>query len=153
ASVVSVPIRGRGRPVGVLTCGRLRPGLPYGADDAALTEDLAAKIGVAIDRARLYREVEERADAGRVLTYVADAVLLVDRDGVVRLWNPAAERITGIPASELVGHTAADRIGGWREALDSVPVSSSPDPGHPEVIIPIESREGERWISISGVQF
>jgi PAS domain S-box-containing protein len=153
ASVVSVPIRGRGRPLGVLTCGRVDPGPPYGADDAALAEDLAAKIGIAIDRARLYREVEERADAGRVLTYVADGVLLADRDGVVRLWNPAAERITGIPASELVGHAAADRIGGWREALDSVPVSSSPDPGHPETIVPIESREGERWISISGVQF
>jgi PAS domain S-box-containing protein len=153
ASLVSVPIRGRGRPLGVLTCGRIEPGPPYGADDAALAEDLAAKIGVAIDRARLYREVEERADAGRVLTYVADGVLLVDRDGVVRLWNPAAERITGIAAAELVGHAAADRIGGWRDALDSVPVSSSPDPGHPETIVPIESREGERWISISGVQF
>ena len=153
ASLVSVPVRGRGRPLGVLTCGRVTPGPPYGADDAALAEDLAAKIGVAIDRARLYREVEERADAGRVLTYVADGVLLVDRDGVVRLWNPAAERITGIPASELVGHAATDRIGGWREALDSVPVSSSPDPGHPETIVPIESLDGERWISISGVQF
>jgi two-component system phosphate regulon sensor histidine kinase PhoR len=153
ASLISVAIRGRGRPLGVLTCGRLTPGPPYGADDAALAEDLAAKIGIAVDRARLYREVEERADAGRVLTYVADGVLLVDREGVVRLWNPAAERITGVPASELVGHAAADRIGGWRKALDSVPVASSPDPGHPEVIVPIESREGERWISISGVQF
>ena len=152
-SLVSVPIRGRGRPLGVLTCGRLTPGPPYGADDAALAEDLAAKIGVAIDRARLYREVEERADASRVLTYVADGVLLVDRDGDVRLWNPAAERITGIAASELVGHAAADRIGGWRDALESVPVASSPDPGHPEVIVPIESRDGERWISIAGVQF
>ena len=153
ASVVSVPIRGRGRPLGVLTCGRLMPGPPYAADDAALAEDLAAKMGVAVDRARLYREVEERADAGRVLTYVADGVLLVDRDGVVRLWNPAAESITGIPASELVGYAATDRIGGWREALDSVPVASSPDPGHPEVIVPIESRDGERWISVAGVQF
>jgi len=153
ASLVSVAIRGRGRPLGVLTCGRLTPGPPYAADDAALAEDLAAKVGVAIDRARLYREVEERADAGRVLTYVADGVLLVDRDGVVRLWNPAAERITGIGASELVGHAAADRIGGWRDALESVPVASSPDPGHPEVIVPIESRDGERWISIAGVQF
>src|SRR5262249_59190130 len=78
---------------------------------------------------------------------------LVVREGLVRVGNPAAERITGIPAAELVGHSAADRIGGWREALDSVPVSSTPDPGHPEVIVPIESRDGERWISISGVQF
>jgi PAS domain S-box-containing protein len=153
ATLLSVSVHGRGRPLGTLTCGRLGPAQAYGADDAALAEDLAARVGIAIDRARLNREVEERADAGRVLTYVADGVLLVDRAGVVRLWNPAAEKITGIPAAELVGRIAADRIGGWREALDSVPVSSSPDPGHPEVIVPIESVDGERWISISGVQF
>jgi PAS domain S-box-containing protein len=153
ASLVSVAVRGRGRPLGVLTCGRIVPTLPYAAADVALMEDLAARIGIAIDRARLDREVEERADAGRVLTYVADGVLLVDRAGVARLWNPAAEKITGIAAADLVGHPAAERIGGWREALDSVPVSSSPDPGHPEVIVPIEGVHGERWISTSGVQF
>jgi PAS domain S-box-containing protein len=153
ASLVSIAMRGRGRPLGVLTCGRIGPAHPYGADDVALVEDLAARIGVAIDRARLYGEVEERADAGRVLTYVADGVLLVDRAGLVRLWNPAAEKITGIPAADLVGRAATERIGGWREALDLAPVSSSPDPGHPEVIVPIEGVDGERWISISGVKF
>jgi PAS domain S-box-containing protein len=153
ASLLSVPARGRGRPLGVLTCGRVGPAQPYDSDDVALAEDVAARIGIAIDRARLYREVEERADAARVLTYVADGVVLVDRAGAVRLWNPAAEKVTGIPAAELVGHPAAERIGGWREALELVPVSSSPDPGHPEVIVPIESAAGERWISISGVEF
>ena len=153
ASVVSIPIRRGGRPLGALTCGRLAPAPSYGADDVALAQDLAARIGIAIDRMRLHREVEERADAGRVLTYVADGILLVDRMGFVRLWNPAAERITGIPAADLVGHPAADRIGGWREALESVPVSTSPEPGHAEVMVPIESLDGERWISISGVEF
>jgi PAS domain S-box-containing protein len=152
-SVICVPIRSRGRSLGALTCGRVAPGPTYGADELAFSEDLAVRIGIAIDRARLHREVEERADAGRVLTYVADAVLLVDRVGVVRFWNAAAERITGIGASDLIGHPAADRIGGWREAVDSVPVSTSPEPGHPEVMIPIEVASGERWISISGVQF
>ena len=153
ASVVCVPIRRGGRPLGALTLGRIAPGPPYGAEDVALAQDLAARLGIAIDRMRLHREVEERADAGRVLTYVADGVLLVDRRGVARLWNPAAERITGVPAAELVGRPAADRIGGWHEALESVPVSASPEPGHPEVIVPIETTDGERWISISGVQF
>ena len=34
-----------------------------------------------------------------------------------------------------------------------MPVSTTPDPGHDEVVIPIETERGERWISISGVQF
>jgi signal transduction histidine kinase len=39
------------------------------------------------------------------------------------------------------------------EAVDSIPVSTSPAPGHPEVMIPIEIEHGERWIAISGVKF
>src|SRR5207247_4143905 len=34
-----------------------------------------------------------------------------------------------------------------------VPVSTAPDPGHDEVVIPVETSRGERWISISGVRF
>jgi two-component system phosphate regulon sensor histidine kinase PhoR len=152
-SVICVPIRSRGRPLGALMLARTAPGSAYGADELVLVEDLAVRIGIAIDRSRLHFEVEERASAARVLTYVADAVLLVDRMGVVRLWNPAAERITGIGAGDLVGRPVTEGIRGWREAADSVPVTSSPDPGHAEVMIPIETDQGERWISISGVQF
>jgi PAS domain S-box-containing protein len=154
ASLVCVPIESRGRPLGALTLVRSKPGRCYDADELALAEDLASRVGVALDRARLYHEVEERADASRVLTYVADAILLLDRTDHVRLWNPAAERITGIPAAEVLGRDAADAIPGWREAVDSIPVSTSPDPGHPEVMIPIETKQqGERWIAISGVRF
>jgi two-component system phosphate regulon sensor histidine kinase PhoR len=152
-SLVSVPVRSRGRSRGALTFARAAPGPPYGAEEVRLAEDLALRIGIALDRARLQREVEERADAARVLTYVADGVMLVDRLGVVRLWNPAAERITGVSAADLLGRPAADGIGGWREASDAVPISASPEPGHSEVMIPLETEDGERWVSISGVQF
>src|SRR5262245_2676952 len=152
-SLVCVPVRSRGRSLGALTLGRAAPGPVYGADEVSVAEDLAGRIGVAIDRMQLHVEVEERADAERVLTYIADAILLVDRTGIVRLWNPAAERITGISASELVGYPAQEKIGGWREAAESVPVSTSPDPGHLEVMVPIEGTKGERWVSISGVRF
>jgi PAS domain S-box-containing protein len=152
-SVISVPVRSRGRSLGALTLARAAPGPVYGADELSVAENLAGRIGVAIDRMRLHQEVEERADAERVLTYVADAILLVDRTGTVRLWNPAAEQITGIPASDLVGLPAHEKIGGWREAAESVPVSTSPDPGHLEVMVPIEGANGERWVSISGVRF
>jgi len=152
-SLICVPLASRGRPLGALTLARSAHGLEYGSDELALAEDLAARIGIAIDRARLYLEVEERADAARVLTYVADAVLLLDRADVVRLWNPAAESITGIASAVVLGRPPAEVIPGWREAVDSIPVSTSPVPGHPEVMIPIEIEHGERWIAISGVKF
>src|SRR4051794_17794725 len=152
-SVISVPLRARKQPFGAFTVARTVRGDAYGADDLALVEDLAVRIGVALDRARLVREVEERADAARVLEHVGDAILLLDRNGTIRLWNPAAEAITSIPAKDVVGQPAAKAIPGWQSAVDTVPVLSSPDPGHEETVIPIDTARGERWISISGVRF
>jgi PAS domain S-box-containing protein len=152
-SVICVPLWARKQPLGALTLARTERGPVYAADDLALAEDLAARIALALDRARLYREVEERSDAAWVLEHVADGVLLLDRNGVVRLWNPAAKAITSIDADDVVGKTAVEAIPGWQAAVDTVPVSATPDPGHDEVLIPIETTRGERWIAISGVRF
>ena len=153
SSAICAPLRARQRSLGAITVAREGRGEPYGADDLALVEDVAGRIALAVDRARLYSEVEQRADAARVLAHVADGVLLLDRSGVVRLWNPAAEGITAIRAADVIGRSAADAIPGWQESVDTVPVSATPDPGHPEVVIPVETERGERWIAISGVQF
>jgi PAS domain S-box-containing protein len=152
-SVIAVPLQARKQQLGVLTLARTEQGPAYSADEVAFAEDLASRLALALDRARLYREVEERSDAAWVLEHVADGVLLLDRNGVVRLWNPAAEAITFIPAGDVVGKPAADAIPGWKASVESVPVSASPDPGHDEVLIPIETSRGERWIAISGVRF
>src|SRR5439155_19684770 len=151
-SVICVPSRARERPLGAITVARTGPGRTYGADELAVVEDLAGRLALAVDRARLYLEVEERADEARVLAHVADGVLLLDRGGVVRLWNPAAEGITAILASDIVGRAAADAIPGWQEAVDTIPIAAAPDPGHPEVVIPLETELGERWIAVAGVQ-
>jgi two-component system phosphate regulon sensor histidine kinase PhoR len=153
SSVICVPLRARQTSLGAITVARTSRGPTYGADDLALMEDIAGRIAVAVDRARLYSEVEQRADAARVLAHVADGILLLDRSGVVRLWNPAAEGITAIRTSDIIGRAADDAIPGWEEAVDSVPIAATPDPGHPEVVIPLETSKGERWIAIAGVQF
>jgi PAS domain S-box-containing protein len=152
-TTICVPLKSQKRTLGALTLARTESRDVFGADDLALAEDLAARIALAVDRGHLYHEVEERRDAHRVLQHVADAILLVDGGGVVRLWNPAAEAITKIRVGEIVGKSASDVIPGWREAVDTVPVSPTPDPGHAEVVIPIETKLGERWIAISGVEF
>ena len=116
-SAICVPLQARKRTLGALTLVRTDSSEVYGADDLALVEDLAGRIALAIDRGRLYREVEERADAARVVAHVADGVLLVDRAGVVRLWNPAAEAITSVAAADVLGNSAADVIPGWKDAV------------------------------------
>jgi PAS domain S-box-containing protein len=153
SSVICVPLRARQRSIGAITVARIARGQTYGADDLALVQDIAGRIALAVDRARLYAEVEQRADAARVLAHVADGILLLDRSGIVRLWNPAAEGITAIRAGDIVGRPAADAIHGWQESVDTIPIAATPDPGHPEVVIPVETERGERWIAIAGVQF
>ena len=52
--------------------------------------ELARRISLALDNARLFAEAQERAHAAEALEYVADGVFLVDEPGIVRLWNPTA---------------------------------------------------------------
>ena len=125
-SVVSVPLRARKQRLGVLTLARTKRGPAYASEDVALAEDLASRLALALDRARLYREVEERSDAAWVLEHVADGILLLDRNGVVRLWNPAAEAITFIAAGDVVGHAAAEAIPGWKTAVERCPSPRRP---------------------------
>jgi PAS domain S-box-containing protein len=147
-----VPLRARGRTLGALTLITRAPGRSYGADDIAVAQDLAGMAALAIDNARLTREVEEAADAARVLTYVADGVVLVDQTGTIRLWNPAAEAITGLKPDDVLGHPAGDSIAGWKGIAERIPVGTATEPVLPETF-PLETGRGERWISISGVTF
>jgi PAS domain S-box-containing protein len=40
-----------------------------------------------------------------ILSSRADAIIAADRDGVVRFWNPGAERMFGHPRDEAIGRT------------------------------------------------
>ena len=147
-----VPLRARGRALGALTLLTRSDGRSYGADDLAAAQDLAGMAALAVDNARLTREVEEAADAARVLTYVADGVILIDRAGTIRLWNPAAEAITGLSADSVLGRPAAEAIGGWKALAERIPIGAATEQVQPETF-PLETGLGERWISISGVDF
>jgi PAS domain S-box-containing protein len=151
-SRMCVPLRARGRALGALTLLTRSDGRSYGADDLAAAQDLAGMAALAVDNARLTREVEEAADAARVLTYVADGVVLIDRAGTIRLWNPAAEAITGLTSDTVLGRPAVEAIGGWKALAERIPIGAATDQVQPETF-PLETGLGERWISISGVDF
>jgi PAS domain S-box-containing protein len=152
ASRIRVPLLARGRAIGAVTLITKAPGRAYGADDLALVQNLAEAAALAVENGRLQREVEERADAARVLAYVGDGVFLLDRGGVIRLWNPTAETITGFQAASVLDRSAAEAIPGWQGLVGRIPVADSPEPLHAETL-PLDTERGERWISISGVEF
>ena len=153
AERISAPMVARGRRVvGALTLVTGAQGRRYTSDDLSWVRAVAAMAAAVIDNARLYDEVEARADATRVLTYVGDGVFLLDRAGVVRLWNPSAETITGLSAATVVGQPAAEVIRGWDQISKRVPIAPTREAARAEAL-PLETERGEQWISISGVEF
>src|SRR5205085_4796145 len=112
-SYMCVPLVAHGEALGVISLVSAESGRRYGPDDLALAEELARRAGTAIENAQLYREVEERAQAARVLETVGDGVFLVDGDGLVRLWNRAAETITGSSRQDIVGRRLEEVLPGW----------------------------------------
>jgi len=147
-SAMVVPLIAGGRTFGSLMLVSADPARLYDQEDLDYAMHLARRAAVAIDNARLYREAQERAQAALVVEHVADGVLLVDETAVVRLWNPAAERITGLTATEAVGRPAAEIFRPW----DALAPLAATDSVAPETR-PIEVSGRELWLSVTGVAF
>jgi PAS domain S-box-containing protein len=147
-SALVVPLTAGGRTFGAVTLVSADPHRLYDESDRDFAVQLARRAAVAVDNARLYRASEERARSALVVEHVADGVCLVDADGVIRLWNPAAERITGLPAVDAVGRQAEDVFDSW-SAIESL----SQNPRLPATTQAVEVEGRELWLSISGVGF
>jgi signal transduction histidine kinase len=152
-SLMSAPLIARGRVIGAITLLSERPDRLYGAADLVTAEELARRAAVAVDNALLFAEAERRADAARVLEHIGDGVFMLDREGVVRLWNRAAEVVTRLSADEVVGRPAAEAIPGWAAISRNVPVASTPATASSAETLPLELPDRELWLSIAAVEF
>ena len=103
-----------------------------------------------LGRSRLARQ--QRDQAARVLSHLGEGVFLVDASGVIRIWNAAAETITGLAAQEMCGVRAEAALPGWGSLVARVPTSEAEGIYRPATI-PLELDGRELWLSIAGVQF
>jgi PAS domain S-box-containing protein len=134
---------------------------PFDAAEAALLEAVAASIAHALERLRLaaerdrlYRREHEQAQAARVIGSIGDGVVLVDDAGVVQLWNPAAEAITGLPRDAVVDRRVREAIPGWSAVADSLGSASEPSSSTARATtLPVEIDGREIWLSIRAVGF
>jgi PAS domain S-box-containing protein len=151
-SYMCVPLGGRDHTLGSITFVSSEPGRAYGIADLRLAEELARRAAAAIENARLYREAEQRAEAARALATIGDGVILVDRNGRVRVWNAAATRITGLNEDDMLGKQLVSALPGWNEVGKRVPVAGT---GEAPVVesVPIDVRGRELWLSLSAVGF
>ena len=152
-SLICAPLVARGRVLGALTLLSDRDDRHYTDADLVTVEELARRAAVAVDNALLFAEAERRADAARVLEHIGDGVFMLDRRGVVRLWNRAAEAVTGLSAGDVVGVDVAEAVPGWGAIEATIPVADSPAAAAQIETVPLELPGREVWLSIAGVAF
>jgi PAS domain S-box-containing protein len=146
-----VALRSRSQIDAAASSARWRvAGIGFGLIGALLV--LAYAVAPAIARSRLSRQERDRAE--RVLAHLGDGVFVVDRDGVVRLWNEAAEAITGLRAADVRGRRAEEAIPDWTTIVTFVPVADRP--GHGDgpssaETVPVDVAGRELWLSIVAV--
>jgi len=106
-SILCVPVLNKhGVPVGVVQVLNRRGG-PFRLRDQQRLEMLAAQSAIALDNARLFREVlDERNYTENVLRSLSDAVLTLDNLGNVVKLNDAARALLRVRSDEVLGASA-----------------------------------------------
>jgi two-component system, OmpR family, phosphate regulon sensor histidine kinase PhoR len=145
-----VPFAVGGAVVGVIALNFTEP-KTFRDDEQGLLLALAAQCGQALDRAKLYSELQERADAASVLAHVGDGVFQVDLDDRVVLWNRGAEVLTGLTESHALGRRIGELFVGWDEVRSRVSITDSPVAFGRREAVPVQVGSRELWLAISGV--
>ncbi|MGA2927134.1 MAG: PAS domain S-box protein, partial [Solirubrobacteraceae bacterium] len=157
------------RCVAVLTAYASEPGF-FDEEEVALFDRMAADLSFALDamaRDERRRAVEAQLGASeeryrRALSALSEGIVVQGKDGAISSCNPAAERILGLSADQMMGVSSLDPR--WR----AVHEDGSPFPGeeHPAmvtlrtgtplegVIMGVHKPDGSlSWISINSMPF
>ncbi len=163
-SYILVPMMARGRVLGAICLALCDPGHCYGPADLALAEEIGHRAALALDNARLYHEAQdalrrrdESMEALRGLNQTLRALveacplaimLLEPDEGVVSLWNPAAERIFGWREDEVLGlpvpFVPDDRQEEFRRNLQAVLCGAMP-----QGVEAVRQRKGGEQVHVS----
>jgi PAS domain S-box-containing protein len=158
-SLMSVPLVARGRTLGVVTFAATEPGKRYDERDLALAEEVGRRAGVALDNARLYREVQQSRDQlDIILQGVADGILVYAPDSRILYANEAAARTSGYGSVQQMLAAQQQALLGKYELIDEQGRPFPPDrlthvrvfAGEPQAQAVIGWREvgsgqSERW--------
>lgn len=107
-SLVGAPLLIEGRLTGVVHVSTTRPH-SFSTEDAQLLQMAADRIALAVERARVYdavHESEQRKSA--MLEAALDCIVMMDHQGLITEFNPAAERTFGYGRDEVIGRPLAE---------------------------------------------
>jgi PAS domain S-box-containing protein len=156
-----VPMRLEGEQIAALAVGGPRSGQPLDSEDLELIVALSSHAAAAIASAHLIRQVRSkvmeverlRARTDNIVQSSQIGILVVDEEGVVRLWNPALERIYGLRSDEALGRPFGELfplhlVHRLRRAFRGE-VEEGSDPGR-LYRVRLDGQRGEpRWVNLA----
>jgi PAS domain S-box-containing protein len=90
---------------------------------------------------RARADAESRARAALALGHVDDGVVLVALSGRIEVLNPAAERILGVAAADVLGRAAGEAVPAW----DAIARAASGE------VVPVQREGYEQWLAVVAV--
>jgi hypothetical protein len=110
-----VPCVSNDLTIAVIAVGRRAHGEPLSSEDMSLLTAVAGQAATAIENARLYSQLQEKANEiesvrqfnANVMESLTDALVVVDLEDRVLLWNRRAETLVGVERSRAIGRPIA----------------------------------------------
>jgi PAS domain S-box-containing protein len=123
-SVMAVPLVARGKNIGVVSFVSAESGKHYDQDDLQLAEEIGRRAGVALDNARLYREMTQARDQLEIILQgAADGIVVYEKNGWISYANDAAAQLTGYTSASFMLGTSLDNLSTRHTLVD--------EQGHP----------------------
>jgi len=162
-AAMMVPVKEEGRVVGVVQLMSDR--VQYTAEELELFDGLVGQMAAAVRNVRLQKQqrrleaaeaaaravAAEREQAAQVLEAVGDGIFLLGDDGVVRLWNRAAELATNVRAERVLDRPIASIFHGWGALASQIPVAETGAAAR-SVTLPVDAGGRDLWLSFTAVR-
>jgi PAS domain S-box-containing protein len=139
-----LPIVADNRVIAAIAVGSKRSGDPFYPQDLDLLMTLANQAGVAIKNAQLYAAVLLANEyLENIVATIESGVIAVDADGVITMFNRAAEHLTGMRGEATKGQSTASLPACLAEPLMAT-VATGEGRTQPEVDLPTVAPKEDR---------
>lgn len=120
-TLMYVPLRTRGRVIGVLGVDNRESKRTFREQDLSLVSALADYAAIAIENARLYTNTEvERKKLAEVMSHIQDGVIVIDKDHKIILVNRVARGLFDLDSREIEGKPFQHVFEDYPDLLDLV---------------------------------
>src|SRR6185503_1768248 len=111
-----VPCVSNDLTIALIAVGRRAHGEPLSSEDMSLLAAVAGQAATAIENARLYSQLQDKANeielvrqfTSNVVESLSDALVVLDPEDRVRLWNRRAESLFGVDRAGAFGRPISD---------------------------------------------